>query len=105
MTNEEIIQIIRMQREAKAHHEAVPGALAQAKLMIARKEAEEAEDVFSIGLESHTLRTLVKEVERLQAALKQANQDARDEEREARHSAGAAYAEGRHDGIEESRGY
>jgi sialic acid synthase SpsE len=102
MTNEEII---KLQRDAKAHREAVPGALAQAKLMIARKEAEEAADVFSIGLESHTLRTLVKEIERLQAALKQANQDARDEEREARHSAAAAYTDGRHDGIEESRGY
>ena len=101
MTNEEII---RMQREATAHREAVPGALRQAHAVLSYFNGRD-NCLLDGGMTAGTLRTLVKEVERLQAALKQANQDIRDEQREARYSAANAYADGRHDGIEESRGY
>lgn len=104
MTNEEIW---KRQREAKARREAVPGALDAVRGACtdydgrAMSDGEAPRDNLNCGY----LRTLVKEVERLQAALKQANQDARDEEREARNAVASAYSEGLHDGAEKNWGH
>jgi hypothetical protein len=92
-------------RAHKAHMEAVPGAMAQAKLMIVRKEVEEAADVFSIGLESHVLRTLVAEVERLQAQVKQQQADAIEAQREFSREARDIAAQARWDERESSADY
>lgn len=98
MTNEEIW---KRQQEHRAHLAAVPDALAEAKA------ATEyiADGRQPVSLHAHSVRTLVREVKRLQAALKQAAQDLRDEQREAQHSASAAFAEGRHEGVREGRGW
>jgi signal transduction protein with GAF and PtsI domain len=94
VTNEEVIA---HQRAAKAHREALPGAVAEAKAAI------QEDDKQVVCLFTASVRTLLHEVERLQAALKRANDDLRDEQREAQHAASSAYTEGRHDGIEETR--
>lgn len=104
MTNE---QIWKRQQEHRAHLAAVPGAMGAAKAMVIDLNGVPMADTETPrqGLTCGQVRTLVKEVERLQAEVKRAAQDLRDEQREAQHAAGAAYSEGRHDGIEESRGY
>lgn len=104
MTNSEIL---KMQREHRTHLAAVPVALTDAKAALTDfdgRQMDGAEPPMD-GLTAGTLRTLVKEVERLQAAMKQARRDAADEHREARHAASAAYYDGRNEAIEESRGY
>lgn len=105
MTNEEIW---KRQQEHRAHVAAVPEAIARAKAATEADAAfaalpndERPRDCLTAG----HVRTLVREVERLQAALKQANQDLRDEQREAQHAASSAYSEGRHDGMQEGRCY
>lgn len=98
MTNE---QIWRAQQEHRAHVAAVPEALAEARAAVeyvgdGRKP---------VSLHASTVRTLVKEVERLQAAIKRANADLREEQRDAQRAAGEAFSEGRHEGLQEGRGY
>jgi flagellar biosynthesis/type III secretory pathway protein FliH len=99
MTNEEIV---KRQREYREHAAAVPVAVNSAKSVIEHFVSDPA---LPVEIPGHVLKTLVKEVERLQAAHKQALQDIRDEAREAQHSAASAYTEGRHDGLDEGRGW
>lgn len=100
MTNEELWQ---RQQQHRAHMAAVPIALDCAKSILSHPSCPGPE--LPVEVPAHVLETLVAEVERLQVALKRAHQDLRDEQREAQHAAGAAYSEGRHDGMSESRGY
>lgn len=104
MTNEEIW---KLQQERRAHLAAVPHALEHAKVLLIDYDGSEIPEGQSPrdGLTAGELRTLVKEVERLQAALKRAHQDLRDEQREAQHAAASAFSEGRHEGLQEGRGY
>jgi hypothetical protein len=104
VTNEEIW---RMQRERRAHLAAVPGALEQARRVLTDFNGQPVADGEppQEGLTGGQLRTLVKEVERLQLALKRANDDLRDEQREGQRAAGDAFSEGRHEGLQEARGY
>lgn len=98
MTNEEIW---KAQQEHRAHMAAVPEALAQATAAV-----EYVDDGRKpVSLHASTVRTLLKEVQRLQAALKRANEDMRDEQREAHRAAGEAFSEGRHEGLQEGRGW
>jgi hypothetical protein len=104
MTNEEIW---KRQQEYRAHMAAVPAALEAARGATFGFNGEplgDGEEPGS-GLTCAALRTLIAEVERLRAALKQANQDMRDEQREGQYAAGAAYSEGRHEGLREGRGW
>lgn len=104
MTNEELW---KWQQAHRAHLAAVPGALEQARRVLIDFNGLPVADGEAPldGLTAGQLRTLVREVERLQTALKRANDDLRDEQREAQHAASSAYTEGRHDGIEEGRGW
>ncbi len=104
MTNEEIW---KWQKDQRAHLAAVPAALEAAKAVLTDFNGQPltGSELPLDGLTAGTLRTLVREVERLQAQVKQAAQDLRDEQREGRYAASSAYSEGRHDGISESRGY
>ncbi|MGE4243675.1 hypothetical protein [Ramlibacter sp.] len=94
------LEIWRAQQAAKAHREAVPGALDEANLAL-----QQVADGELVQLTPPTLATLVREVARLQAALKRANEDLRDEQREGQRAAGEAYSEGRHEGLSEGRGW
>jgi hypothetical protein len=98
MTNEEIFA---WQRARRAHLAAVPGALGAAKdaLKIVPPGAGQV-----ITLSHSTLNTLVAEIERLQALVKQQNQDAMEAQREFQRDAGAIAAEARWQAIEETRG-
>jgi hypothetical protein len=100
MTNEEIW---KRQQEHRAHMAAVPFAMKHARDLLA--DADTDQSIHATKVDVDKLRTLVREVERLQAALKQANQDMRDEQREGQRAAGEAYAEGRHEGLSEGRGW
>lgn len=100
MTNEEIW---KLQQEHRAHMVAVPHAMKHASDLLA--DANTDQSIHAIKVDVDKLRTLVREIERLQAALKQANQDMRDEMREAQRAAGEAYSEGRHEGLQEGRGW
>ncbi len=91
MTNEQIIAYQRRQRELRASGETIASRLREAASVDAYGAAlmTEAADV----------------IDHLHALIQRMNKDARDEQREAQRSAGDAYSEGRHDGIQETRGY
>jgi hypothetical protein len=93
-------EIWRRQQEHRAHIAAVPGALDEASLAL-----QQCADGELVQLTPPTVATLVREVQRLQAELKRAHQDMRDEQREAQRAAGEAYSEGRHEGLSEGRGW
>ena len=97
MTNAEILQ---QQREAAAHRTKLPMAVATAREACEGKPGHEL-----VELPAGNLSTLLREIERLQAALKRASDDLRDEQREAQHAAASAYSEGRHEGLSEGRGW
>ena len=102
MTNEEIWKI---QRAARAHREAVPVALGTAKALLLDDDCNDRKDDAEVTIPAGQLRTLVAEVDRLQAALRRANEDLRDEQREGQYAAAAAHSEGRAEGLQEGRGY
>lgn len=97
MTNEEII---RRQREHREHQARLPLALDEANLALQRVADGEL-----VQLTPSALSTLLREIALLQAARKQASQDMRDEQREGQHAAAAAFSEGRHEGLNEGRGW
>lgn len=100
MTNKEIWE---WQQEQRKHLALVPLAVANVgeRLIDFNGQPMADNEAPRDGIICAELRVLLKEIERLQAALKRANEDLRDEEREGRHAAGAAYAEGRHDALRE----
>lgn len=80
-------------RAHRTHMAAVPGAIAAAKQA---SEPDEFGDMPpTCSLPGATLRTLVAEVERLQAALQQAHKDAREEQLEFQREARDIAAEAR----------
>lgn len=100
MTNAEIIA---MQRAARAHREALPAALEQARALTTDFNGQPMVDgeVPRDGLTVGTVRTLVLEIERLQARAKDYETELREASREVRD----AYSEGHFNGREEaSRG-
>jgi hypothetical protein len=97
MTNEEIV---KLQRDAAAHRTKLPMAVATA-----REACEGWPGHRLVELPAGNLATLLREIERLQLALKRANDDLRDEQREGQHAAASAFSEGRHEGLNEGRGW
>jgi hypothetical protein len=97
MTNE---QIREAQRAASAHRQAVPLALGTARALLLDDNFNDHEDSTTVEIQAGQLRTLVEEVDRLQAALRRANDDLRDEQREGQRAASDARAEGYAEGRE-----
>jgi hypothetical protein len=104
MTNEEIW---KAQREHRMHMALMPVAIANVKARLIDFDERPIADNEAPrdGILCGELRVLLKEIERLQAAVKRANDDLRDEQREGQRAASSAYSEGRHDGLSESRDY
>lgn len=102
MTNEEIW---KAQRAARAHREAVPRVLGTAKALLLADDFTDLPSDAPVTIQAGQLRTLVDEVDRLQAALRRANDDLRDEQREGQRAAAESFGEGRHEGLQEARGY
>lgn len=94
MADEQFYEKLRAQR---AHIAAVPAALEQARRVLIDFNGQPLVDGEPPidGLTAGQLRTLVAEVERLQAALKQAHKDAADEQREFQREARDIAAEAR----------
>lgn len=91
MTNAEIIEYQRRRRALRESAQTVAARLRAAALCPADPSAlmREAADV----------------VDFLQSLVAQMRKDANEEARESRRACGDAYSEGRHDGINEARGF
>lgn len=90
MTNAEIIEL---QRAARQHREALPGAICAARAALHDKKGGALPDTFTAYVRVPELRTLLREIERLQKRERDLNEDIREEQRGQRD----AYAEGRYD--------
>ena len=93
-------------RAHQAHMAAVPLAIQHLRGLLTDFDGSDIPDGQAPldGVTAGELRTVLNEVERLQAALKQAHQDMREEQREFQREARDIAAEARWQGQEETRG-
>lgn len=95
MTNQEIID---RQRAAREHQERLPEAIEEAKLSVSGPAKPDDHRAPHDNLTAGHVRTLLREIERLQAGMKLLQEDLKESER----SHGDTYSQGRSDQREES---
>ena len=89
-------EIVEMQRKARA--------AAEGRKTLATRLRDVSPDAASTPCRN-LCREAAEAVEYYERLLAQMRQDAKDEALESQRSAGSAYADGRHDGMEEARGW